>query len=143
MWTPVRAVWPLPPRPPVLPLPEPMPRPIRMRPLRAPALSESWFNFMVLSSVAATRAKPPPINQIVASAGRFHPHQVMHLRDHAAHGRRILELAAAVQLVEAEADKRGLLIVRPADRAADLRDPDAAFRGRHRLLPRFGGSVAP
>src|ERR1700675_4325471 len=50
MWTPVRAVWPLPPRPPVLPLPEPMPRPIRMRPLRAPALSAISLSFMALSS---------------------------------------------------------------------------------------------
>ena len=41
MRTPERAVWPLPPRPPVLPLPEPMPRPMRFRVLRAPERPES------------------------------------------------------------------------------------------------------
>src|SRR6185295_14072971 len=143
MCTPVRAVWPLPARPPVLLLPEPMPRPIRMRPLRAPALSESWFNFMVLSSVATAHAKPAPIHQIVASAVGFHSYQVLHLGDHAAHGGRVLELAAAMQLVEAESDQRGPLNVRPAERAADMGDADAAFRGRHDLLPRLGAGVAP
>ena len=46
MRTPERAVWPLPPRPEVLPLPEPMPRPTRMRFLREPALSAISLSFI-------------------------------------------------------------------------------------------------
>src|ERR1700759_3760095 len=46
MRTPERAVWPLPPRPAVLPLPEPMPRPTRMRFLREPALSAISLSFI-------------------------------------------------------------------------------------------------
>src|SRR5882672_6725919 len=58
MRTPVRAVWPLPPRPPVLPFPDPMPRPTRMRPWRAPALSEISLSFMahVLCGTRASRS---------------------------------------------------------------------------------------
>src|SRR5207302_363827 len=50
MRTPERAVWPLPPRPPVLPVPEPMPRPMRERFLRAPGRSESSCSFIAWSS---------------------------------------------------------------------------------------------
>src|SRR5690349_13850586 len=64
MATPVRAVWPLPPRPPVLPLPEPMPRPTRMRDLRAPGLSRSWSSFMVLNLQQAPNA---PVIQFAGS----------------------------------------------------------------------------
>src|SRR5262249_59435586 len=46
MRTPERAVWPLPPRPPVLPDPEPMPRPMRCRVLRAPGRSASSLSFI-------------------------------------------------------------------------------------------------
>src|SRR5215813_7299290 len=46
MRTPALAVCPFPPRPPVLPFPDPMPRPIRRRPWRAPALSEISLSFM-------------------------------------------------------------------------------------------------
>src|ERR1700722_17585381 len=45
--TPERAVWPLPPRPDCLPLPEPMPRPTRMRGLDAPGLSLTSLSFMI------------------------------------------------------------------------------------------------
>ena len=38
-----------------------------------------------------------------------HPHEVLDLVDHAAHGRRILERAPAAHLVEAETDQRLLL----------------------------------
>src|ERR1700722_18784123 len=47
MRTPERAVWPLPPRPDCLPLPEPMPRPTRMRALDAPGLSLTSLSFMI------------------------------------------------------------------------------------------------
>src|SRR5512144_2981632 len=89
IWTPVRAVWPLPPRPPVLPLPEPMPRPIRRRDLRAPGLSESWLSLILDYLVMAGAAYK------AASVGCFDPHQVAYLVDHAADRGRILELAAS------------------------------------------------
>ena len=44
MRTPERAFWPLPPRPPVLPLPEPMPRPMR---LRASCARPAWSASLV------------------------------------------------------------------------------------------------
>src|SRR3954465_15158742 len=50
--TPERDLAPFWPRPAVLPLPEPMPRPTRMRPLRAPSLSLSSFSFMSLHSLS-------------------------------------------------------------------------------------------
>src|SRR6266852_3537644 len=63
MRTPERAVWPLPPRPAVLPLPEPMPRPTRMRFLREPALSAISLSFIVrvlyLWSMIATENRFP------------------------------------------------------------------------------------
>src|SRR5471032_237498 len=78
MRTPERAVWPLPPRPPVLPLPEPMPRPIRMRFLREPGLSAIWFSFIVfvLYLVGLLRAADDA-------------HQMRDLADHAMRLRRV------------------------------------------------------
>src|SRR5215813_12236574 len=98
MATPVRDFWPLTPRPEVLPLPEPMPRPTRMRRLRAPSLSAIWFSFIGRS----------------LSGFFVDAHQVLHLVDHAAHRRRVLEDTAAVALVQAQALQRGELIVRAA-----------------------------
>ena len=62
MRTPERAVWPLPPRPPVLPLPEPMPRPMRLRALREPALSASSIelhrvSYLLAAGLSATRRR--------------------------------------------------------------------------------------
>src|SRR5436190_6049096 len=78
MATPVRDFCPLTPRPAVLPLPEPMPRPTRIRALRAPGLSAIWLSFIT-----------NPSSHFLIDA-----HQVAHLVDHAAHLRRIHELAA-------------------------------------------------
>ena len=58
-------------------------------------------------------------------------HEVLHLGDHAANGRRVLQGRAAVELVEAEADQRRALAGFAADRAADLLDGD----GLVELLP--------
>src|SRR3954447_15975954 len=88
METPVRDFWPFTPRPAVLPLPEPMPRPTRMRPLRAPSLSAIWFSFIVLPF--ALRPQQASALFLVDA------HQVLHLVDHAAHRRRVLEDRAAV-----------------------------------------------
>src|SRR5690349_12471111 len=80
--TPVRAFWPLTPLPEVLPLPEPMPRPRRFDFSRTPGLSRKWLSFM--------------------SGQLLHLQEVGHLADHAAHRRRVFELARPPQLVEAE-----------------------------------------
>src|ERR1035437_9140650 len=67
--TPEREVWPLTPRPQVLSLPQPIPRPTRMRFLRAPSLSRISLSF------------------IGSSLALLDPDQVVHLGDHAAHRR--------------------------------------------------------
>src|SRR5882757_5484198 len=115
METPVRDFWPFTPRPAVLPLPEPMPRPTRMRRLRAPALSAISLSFIVRSL-----------------SGFLGAHEVTHLVDHAAHRRRVLEDAAAVALVQPQALQRGELVVRAADRAAGLGDLDLLGLGHGR-----------
>src|ERR687890_1412564 len=73
--TPVRAFWPFTPRPAVLPLPEPMPRPTRMRFLVEPSLSRISLSFMTFSSL-------PQALVVLDNA-----HEVLDLFDHAAHRR--------------------------------------------------------
>src|SRR6202040_3499620 len=111
MRTPERAVWPLPPRPAVLPLPEPMPRPTRMRFLREPALSAISLSFIALSPYFPLL--------LVDNAD-----EVLNLGDHAANRRRVLQLGDPADLVELEADQRRSLRVMPANRAAGLLDLD-------------------
>src|SRR5205085_341455 len=57
--TPERLFWPFWPRPPVLPSPEPMPRPTRTRPLRAPLLSRMSFSFISCTRFRFCRAVLP------------------------------------------------------------------------------------
>src|ERR1700737_2349158 len=111
MRTPERAVWPLPPRPAVLPLPEPMPRPTRMRFLREPALSAISLSFIALS---------PYFSLFLVDDAD----EVLNLGDHAANSRRVLQLGDPADLVELEADQRLTLRVVAADRAAGLLDLD-------------------
>src|SRR5918911_36366 len=106
MDTPVRAFWPLTPRPAVLPLPEPMPRPTRMRSLVAPGLSEISFSFMAPSLL--------PV---------FDAHEVLDLLDHAAHRRGVGQGRDAMELVQPEADQRLALPRLAADRRADPPHP--------------------
>ena len=73
MRTPERAVWPLPPRPACLPLPEPMPRPTRMRAFVEPA---------IVLDVVEFHGRDPLL--AVDDA-----HEVRDLGDHAAVGRRV------------------------------------------------------
>src|SRR5690606_7123224 len=101
MATPDRDDWPLTPRPPVLPVPEPIPRPTRLRFLRAPSLSVISFSFMVVS----------PVSLVFDDTD-----QVADLGDHATHGRRVLERTDAVHLVEAEADQGLFLTLRAPNR---------------------------
>src|SRR5260370_10792052 len=108
MATPVRDFWPLTPRPAALPLPEPMPRPTRMRGLRAPGLSAIWLSFIVNSS-----------SRFLVDA-----HPMAHLLVHTPHLGRICEFAAAVALVQPQADQRATLVFRAADMSAGLGDLD-------------------
>src|SRR5436190_13523439 len=91
--TPVRAFWPLTPRPAVLPLPEPIPRPTRMRALRAPGLSAISLSFMVDSSSLVDDAD-----------------EMMNLVDHPAYRRIVRQRLPPPDLVEAEADQGGALL---------------------------------
>src|SRR5690606_17208270 len=111
METPERDFWPFTPRPPVLPEPEPMPRPTRLRALVAPSLSRSSLSFIFFL--------------LARRSGLVHDaDEMLHAGDHSAHGRGVLERAAAMQLVETETDQRGTLLGRTADRATDLLDGD-------------------
>src|SRR5215213_3170480 len=145
MRTPERAVWPLPPRPACLPLPEPMPRPTRMRPLMAPSLSLISFSFMMPSSARVRW-------------GILDAHEVFDLLDHAAHRRGVGQGRGAADFVQPEPDEGLALLGLAADRRADLLDRDGAALVRlchHRLLtpprrrhrrhrPRHdGGSAGP
>src|ERR1700722_10204798 len=113
MRTPERAVWPLPSRPAVLPLPEPMPRPTRMRFLREPALSAISLSFIALSPYVYVSLF------LVDDAD-----EMLNLRDHAANCGCVRKLGDAADLVELEPDQRRALRVMAADRAAGLLDLD-------------------
>src|ERR671917_598258 len=105
MLTPERLVWPFCPRPAVLPLPEPMPRPTRMRLLRAPLLSLSSFSFMVCTRFRFCRAENSSARMGAEprwALRLFDAHQMLHLADLAEHFGRALHFHAAAQLVEAE-----------------------------------------
>src|SRR5215213_4040675 len=91
MRTPERAVCPLPPRPPVLPTPEPIPRPIRTRFLRDPGRSAIWLSFIVSSL-----AQSPIAN---------HAHEVLHFYDHAARGGIVRQFLDAADLVQPKPDQ--------------------------------------
>src|SRR5918994_1577320 len=109
--TPVRAFWPFTPRPAVLPLPEPMPRPTRIRSFVAPALSRMSLSFMAQSSFLR---------------GVFDAHEVLDLLDHAAHRGGVGQGRCAMQLVQPQADQGLALLAVAADRRADLPDRDGA-----------------
>src|SRR5271169_4000388 len=104
MRTPERAVWPLPPRPDCLPLPEPMPRPTRVRACEEPGLSVMPLSFMVFMSSHA-------VNDA---------HEMRDLGDHAASGGRIEDGGAPADLVEAETDEGPALLGRAPDGATGL-----------------------
>src|SRR5262245_46806552 len=116
--TPARAFWPLTPRPAVLPLPDPMPRPTRRRVLREPGRSAISESFIALSSSASLAD---------------HAHEVANFCDHAAGHRRVGQFLDAADLVEAEPDQGLALHVVAPHRAADLLDADG-FPGSHGTL---------
>src|SRR5918994_5814484 len=88
--TPERLFWPFWPRPAVLPSPEPMPRPTRTRPLRAPLLSRISFSFILLHSLSLlSRYSLSPEGERGLLCDRHH---MLHLADHAAHLGGVVEL---------------------------------------------------
>src|SRR5918993_2035011 len=112
--TPVRAFWPFTPRPAVLPLPEPMPRPMRIRSLVAPSLSLIWLSFIAPSGSRA-----------------FDAHEVLDLLDHAAHRGGVAQGRGAVQLVQPEPDEGLALLGVATDRRADLAHGDRVGLSHH------------
>src|SRR5260221_7470540 len=87
---------------------------------------------------------------MVSSGFAFDPHQVLHLVDHPAHRRRILERAAAVPLVETKPLQGGLLVMAAPDRAPGLHHRDGLLagllvRGRlgHHAVSRASASRRP
>src|SRR5579883_480073 len=100
MRTPERAVCPLPPRPPVLPVPDPMPRPMRARFLRAPGRSEISWSFIIAVLVWPSSQRPSfchaaawPAHEGLQRVRTLiitdHTHEVLDLGDHAANLRRV------------------------------------------------------
>src|SRR5262245_62207918 len=117
--TPVRAFWPLTPRPAVLPLPEPMPRPTRRRVLRAPGRSAISESFIALSSFASLAD---------------HADEVANLGDHAARHGRVGQVLDPADLVQAEPDQGLALHAVAARRASGLLDPHGLLVGHCALL---------
>src|SRR5262245_23618214 len=108
-----------------------MPRPTRLGAWRDPCLSRIWLSFicLVLSNPTSTDL--------------FDRDEVVHLGDHAADRRRVLQLARPVTPVEAEADQRVFLVLRAADGRAGLGHAQALagellLRGHRLLPPRLG-----
>src|SRR5712671_5935177 len=138
MRTPERAVWPLPPRPAVLPLPEPMPRPTRMRFLREPALSAISLSFIVRFLYSRSMI---PTEKRLPLSGIMLPNlflvddanEMLNLCDHATDRRRVLQLGDPADLVELQPDQRRTLRVVTADRAVGLLDLDRLCGLGHRL----------
>src|ERR1700722_14943185 len=111
MRTPERAVWPLPPRPAVLPLPEPMPRPTRMR---------LFARAGIVGDIAELH-RPVSLFPVILADDAD---EMLNLCNHAANRRRVLQLGNPADLVELETDQRRTLRVMAAYRAAGLLDLD-------------------
>ncbi len=118
MVTPVRDFCPFTPRPPVLPSPEPMPRPTRLRTLKAPGIVGNIVQFHGVQSPV-----PNSFLSLVDDA-----HEMLDLGDHAARRRSVLQRGAPMQLVEPQPDEGLALIEAPPDGAADLLDNDGLVR---------------
>src|SRR5215210_3457273 len=119
--TPERAVWPLPPRPPVLPLPEPMPRPTRIRSLRDPGRSAISLSF------------------IASSIPLDHADEMLDLQDHAARRRIVGQFLHAADLVQPETDQSLALRMMAPLGAAGLFDLD----GFRRCHAHYSSSLPP
>src|SRR5918912_2923302 len=102
---PDRDFWPLIPRPEYRPLPEPMPRPTRLRSRRG----EAGLRFERFSSSTAL-------------APALDLDEMADLPEHTGEGRALLVLARAADLAQAERAQRAAVRPRLADRATRLRD---------------------
>src|SRR5690606_32835838 len=124
MATPERLFWPFWPRPPVLPLPEPMPRPTRIRPLRAPSLSRRSFSFIICTRFRFVRAGFRGARPVMAATPRSLDHfdQMRDFGDRASHLRSVLALDHLVHLAEAQTGEDLPLAFRATDRRTDLPD---------------------
>src|SRR5688572_19710951 len=110
-WWPVRAFCPLCPLPDVLPLPEPGPRPSRLRSRCAPSGRGRLFR-----SAMST----------LPSGDFFDPDEVPHLEEHAADRRTVGLLDGLLVVAQPERAQRGAVHGRPPDAAAHLRDAQYA-----------------
>src|SRR5690606_16709701 len=104
---PVRALWPLCPRPLVLPRPDPGPRPTRLRSRCAPSGRLRSLSFAMLT---------------LASPQLFHSDQVPDLEDHAADRRVVVVHHRLLVPPQAQGPEGGPVLGRPADSAPHLRD---------------------
>src|SRR5690606_2049762 len=142
MATPVRDFWPFTPRPPVLPLPEPGPRPTRMRPLVEPGRGASSLS-LVIGRLSLRDESPGEYARLgwnglrrETPKGRrrrraidrvlvlHHLDQVVNSGDHAVHRRGVLQGGGAADLVQAQARQGGALVLGPANGARRLTNGD-------------------
>src|SRR6185369_6793606 len=130
---PERAFWPFTPRPAVLPLPEPGPRPTRMRFLVEPSRGLSSLSLVMCASPWRSVARRSPDSadvfcRKVEGSAFDHLDQVVHLGDHAAHRGVVLERGDTTDAVQAQAHEGGALVLLAADRAAGLTNFDLSHR---------------
>src|SRR4051812_48460963 len=95
-----------------------MPRPTRIRPLRAPALSLISLSFIVCTRFRFCRAG------MRRRGLALHLHHMLYLADHAANLGRVRQFAGLVHLVEAKTNQRCTLAGFAPDRRSGLRDLD-------------------
>src|SRR5438105_5109042 len=155
---PWRAVWPLPPRPAVLPIPEPGPRPLRMR-----ARCEPTGGFRSWSASRVTRDSGLGVWDFVLARGfrvafafgfgilllsfffRRHLDEVPHLLEHAAQRGMIRVYHFRLVMLEAQRLERPLHAIRVAAARSHLLDAQLPFphRRQDRIPPRFALAVFP
>src|SRR6185312_13821104 len=109
-WLPARDFWPFWPRPDVLPLPEPSPRPTRLRSRWLPSAGRSWCS---------------PGAAVVSSAiDLLHLHERVDAAQHALQHRRVVADGLGVDLAQAERAQRAAMLRPDAGGAAHLGDAE-------------------
>src|SRR5215471_12190466 len=97
-----------------------MPRPMRVRLLRAPGRSATWLSFIAVSLPSAVARPSARSDETMNSLALDHPHEVRDLADHAADRGRVGQRRDAADAVEPKPDQGCTLGVLAADRTADL-----------------------
>src|SRR6185437_1829153 len=124
-WLPERDFWPFWPRPDVLPLPEPSPRPIRLRSRWLPSAGRSWCS---------------PGAAVVSSAiDLLHLHERVHAPQHALQHRGVVADGLGVDLAQAERAQRAAMLGPDAGGAAHLGDAEL----RHQASSPASGLSSP